>query len=95
MAAAYPSVDDFLPIHNLASLERLGEVLGGLGLGATGRPTRTGVPNVYRIEEAGTGRRAITAVAPRVFGLPSRASASAIDPAAARPLGGNGGGERS
>ncbi len=88
MAAAYPSVDDFLPIHNLASLERLGEVLGGLGLGAAGRPTRTGVPNVYRVEASGSGRRAITPVAPRVFGLPSRAGTGpAVDPAAARPLG--------
>ena len=87
MAAAYPSVDDFLPIHNLASLERLGEVLGGLGLGAAGRPARTGVPNVYRVEGGGSGRRAITAVAPRVFGLPSRAGAGAeTDPATARPL---------
>ena len=75
MAAAYPFVDDFLPIHNLASLERLGEVLGGLGLGAAGRPPRTGVPHVYRVEAAGSGRRSITAVAPRVFGLPSRAGA--------------------
>ena len=88
MAAAYPSVDDFLPIHNLASLERLGEVLGGLGLGAAGRPPRNGVPNVYRIEATGSGRRAITAVAPRVFGLPSRAGVGgAADPGAARPLG--------
>ncbi len=86
MAAAYPSVDDFLPIHNLASLERLGEVLGGLGLGAAGRPPRTGVPNVYRIEATGSGRRAITAVAPRVFGLPSRAGVGLGDPGAARPL---------
>jgi hypothetical protein len=89
MAAAYTSVDDFLPIHNLASLERLGEVLGGLGLGATGRPPRNGVPKVYRIEASGSGRRAIMAVAPRVFGLPSRAAGTAaVDPAAARPLGG-------
>jgi uncharacterized protein with von Willebrand factor type A (vWA) domain len=87
MAAAYPSIDDFLPIHNLASLERLGEVLGGLGLGASGRPSRTGIPNVYRIEATGAGRRAITAVAPRVFGLPSRAGVpGSSDPAAARPL---------
>ncbi len=86
MAAAYPFVDDFLPIHNLASLERLGEVLGGLGLGATGRPPRTGVPHVYRVEAGGSGRRAITAVAPRVFGLPSRAGGAAVDPSAARPL---------
>ena len=89
MAAAYPSVDEFLPVHNLASLERLGEVLGGLGLGAAGRPPRNGVPNVYRIETSGGGRRAITPVAPRVFGLPSRAGApgSVVDPSAARPLG--------
>jgi len=88
MAAAYPSVDDFLPIHNLASLERLGEVLGGLGLGASGRPSRTGVPNVYRVEATGSGRRSITAVAPHVFGLPSRAGVEvAGDPGAARPLG--------
>jgi uncharacterized protein with von Willebrand factor type A (vWA) domain len=86
MAAAYPSVDDFLPIHNLASLERLGEVLGGLGLGATGRPPRNGVPHVYRIEATGSGRRAIVAVAPRVFGLPSRAGGAAVDPSAARRL---------
>jgi hypothetical protein len=86
MAAAYPAVDDFLPIHSLASLERLGEVLGGLGLAATGRPSRNGVPNVYRIEASGSGRRAITAVAPRVFGLPSRAGGAAVDPATARPL---------
>ena len=88
MSAAYPSVDDFLPIHNLASLERLGEVLGGLGLGATGRPPRNGIPTVYRVEAGGSGRRSITAVAPRVFGLPSRASGPAVDPAAARPLAG-------
>jgi hypothetical protein len=87
MAAAYPSIDDFLPIHNLASLERLGEVLGGLGLGATGRPSRTGVPNVYRVEAIGSGRRSITAVAPHVFGLPSPAGiGTAADRAAAQPL---------
>jgi uncharacterized protein with von Willebrand factor type A (vWA) domain len=86
MAAAYPFVDDFLPIHNVASLERLGEVLGGLGLGASGRPPRTGVPHVYRIEAAGSGRRSITSIAPRVFGLPSRAGGAWADPATPRPL---------
>jgi hypothetical protein len=94
MASAYPSIDDFLPIHNLASLERLGEVLGGLGLGATGRPPRIGVPKVYRIETTGRGRRAISAVAPRVFGLPSRAGGPAVHPTAARPLGRQDGGDR-
>ncbi len=88
MAAAYPHIDDFLPIHNLASLERLGEVLGGLGLAATGRPSRTGVPNVYRVEATGRGRRSITALAPHVYGLPGRAATDPLhDPGAARPLG--------
>jgi hypothetical protein len=31
MAAALPHVDEFLPVHNLASLEQLAAVLGGVG----------------------------------------------------------------
>ncbi len=31
MQAALPYIDDFLPVHNLASLEQLGRVLAGLG----------------------------------------------------------------
>jgi uncharacterized protein len=38
MVAALPHVDDFLPVHNLRSLEQLGEVLGEL----EERPTRRG-----------------------------------------------------
>ncbi|HUP25089.1 MAG TPA: VWA domain-containing protein [Thermoanaerobaculia bacterium] len=38
MVAALPHVDDFLPVHDLRSLEQLGEVLGGL----EERPTRRG-----------------------------------------------------
>jgi len=37
MQAALPNVDDFLPVHNLASLEQLGEKLTSLG---GGRPER-------------------------------------------------------
>jgi uncharacterized protein with von Willebrand factor type A (vWA) domain len=37
MQAALPNVDDFLPVHNLASLEQLGEKLSALG---GGRPER-------------------------------------------------------
>jgi uncharacterized protein len=37
MQAALPNVDDFLPVHNLASLEQLGEKLASLG---GGRPER-------------------------------------------------------
>lgn len=31
LVAALPHVDDFLPVHDLASLDRLGEILAGLG----------------------------------------------------------------
>ena len=45
MRAAYPYIDDFLPAGTVASLERLGEILGGVRSGdiATGhaRPPRT------------------------------------------------------
>jgi hypothetical protein len=37
MQAALPHVDDFLPVHNLDSLEQLGEKLSALG---SGRPER-------------------------------------------------------
>ena len=38
MRAAYPYIDDFLPAGTVASLERLGEILGGVRAG----DTRTG-----------------------------------------------------
>jgi hypothetical protein len=31
LVAALPHVDDFLPVHDLASLDRLAELLAGLG----------------------------------------------------------------
>ena len=43
MQAALPHVDDFLPVHNLASLEQLGEKLSSLG---GGRPARRQQPLV-------------------------------------------------
>jgi uncharacterized protein len=86
MAAAYPSIDDFLPLHTLASLERLGAVLGGLGLGATGRPPRTGTPRVHHVDgpEAAARRRAVARI-PRVAAPPA-ATTMPGDPAVARPL---------
>ncbi|MCY4108575.1 MAG: VWA domain-containing protein [Chloroflexi bacterium] len=39
MQAALPNVDDFLPVHNLASLEQLGSLLAGL---SGSRPSRVG-----------------------------------------------------
>jgi len=38
MQAALPHVDDFLPVHNLESLEQLGEKLSALGGGRPERP---------------------------------------------------------
>ncbi len=39
LQAALPYVDDFLPVHNLRSLEQLGEVLTGVS--TQGRPSDT------------------------------------------------------
>ncbi len=89
MAAAYPSIDDFLPMHSLASLERLGQVLGGLGLGSAGRPPRTGHPRVHRIadSEAAGPTRPPGRTAPRVGGPPAAAAGlEPADPASARRL---------
>ncbi|MBP1704477.1 MAG: domain containing CoxE-like protein [Chloroflexi bacterium] len=61
MAAALPYVDDYLPARDLASLTRLGELLGGLGLGSAGRPPRTGRPATWPVEgepRSGHPRRA-------------------------------------
>ena len=40
MRAAYPYIDDFLPAGTVASLERLGEILGGVRAGDTGGGAR-------------------------------------------------------
>ncbi len=88
MAAAYPSIDDFLPIHTLASLERLGELLGGLGLGSSGRPPRTGTPRVHLVDGPDAPRAHPRSVAPLIAGSPQAADGNAgHDPATARPLG--------
>ncbi len=48
MAAAFPSIDDLLPMQDVTSLERLGEVLGGLPGERSGRPERRGRPRVHQ-----------------------------------------------
>jgi len=70
MAAAYPSVDDFLPVHNLASLERLGELLGIMAANRGLRPERTGRPRVHRMP-AGPRPAVRRATAPNVAAAPS------------------------
>jgi uncharacterized protein with von Willebrand factor type A (vWA) domain len=53
MAAAYPSIDDFIPVRDLASLQLLGEVLAGVPGDRPGRPERRGRPRVHRVERSG------------------------------------------
>jgi uncharacterized protein with von Willebrand factor type A (vWA) domain len=87
MAAAYPSIDDFLPIQSVASLERLGAVLGGMGLGSAGRPPRTGTPRVHRVEMPDrVWQGPARSVLPRVGVLPEAAGVTLADPGSARPL---------
>lgn len=87
MAAAYPSIDDFLPIQSIASLERLGAILGGMGLGSAGRPPRTGTPHVHHVEGPGhESRGSIRSMLPRVGAPPGSADTAPGDPASARPL---------
>jgi uncharacterized protein with von Willebrand factor type A (vWA) domain len=87
MAAAYASIDDFLPMQSVASLERLGEVLGGMGLGSAGRPPRTGTPRVHHVDAPGYPRRGpARSILPRISARPGEAAGRHDDPAAARPL---------
>jgi uncharacterized protein with von Willebrand factor type A (vWA) domain len=87
MAAAYASIDDFLPMQSIASLERLGEVLAGMGLGSAGRPPRTGTPRVHHVDAPGYPRRGpARSILPRISARPGEAAGKHDDPAAARPL---------
>ncbi len=57
MQAALPHVDDFLPVHNLASLERLAATLNALPPSRAGR-RRSGRASSARPSRAGADRRA-------------------------------------
>lgn len=87
MAAAYPFIDDFLPVHNLASLERLGELLGMMAVHRGLRPERTGRPRVHRLPAArrAPSRRSAPDVAatPRAISASGSAAANAAQP---RPI---------
>jgi hypothetical protein len=77
MRAAYPYIDDFLPAGTVASLERLGEILGGV---------RTA--DIRRGSEA-AAHAAIPSVP--IADLPGAAPPSVVDggspdPTAPRPL---------
>jgi uncharacterized protein with von Willebrand factor type A (vWA) domain len=75
MRAAYPYIDDFLPAGTVASLERLGEILGGVRAGDTRRGS-----------EAAAHAALPEAAGPVVAGPPSVVGGETIDPSAPRPL---------
>jgi hypothetical protein len=75
MRAAYPYIDDFLPAGTVASLERLGEILGGVRAGDTRRGSEAAA-HAALPESAG----------PVVAGPPSVVGGETIDPTAPRPM---------
>ena len=74
MRAAYPYIDDFLPAGTVASLERLGEILGGVRAGDTRRGSEA------------AAHAALPADGPLVYGLPGVVGGEPVDPRSARPL---------
>ena len=78
MRAAFPYIDDFLPAGTVASLERLGEILGGVRAGDTARGSEAAA------HAALPG--AIPAGVPWVSAPPSVVGGETIDPTAPRPL---------
>ena len=75
MRAAFPYIDDFLPAGTVASLERLGEILGGVRSADTRRGSEAAA---HAVVPAGPPDAPVAAAPPAVD-PPS-------DPAAARPL---------
>lgn len=75
MRAAYPYIDDFLPAGTVASLERLGEILGGVRAGDTRRGSEAAAhPSLHGL----TG--------PVVGTVPAVVGGETIDPSAPRLL---------
>jgi uncharacterized protein len=75
MRAAYPYIDDFLPAGTVASLERLGEILGGVRAG----DTRKGSEAAAHAALPGTA-------GPTIVAPPPALGSDTRDPATARPL---------
>jgi uncharacterized protein with von Willebrand factor type A (vWA) domain len=75
MRAAYPYIDDFLPAGTVASLERLGEILGGV----RSSDTRQGAEAAAHA--ALPGAADLAGVVP-----PTAVSGTPTDPTAARPI---------
>jgi uncharacterized protein with von Willebrand factor type A (vWA) domain len=80
MRAAYPFIDDFLPAGTVASLERLGEILGGVRAGDTRRGSEAAAHAAVPMGQAvGTGRFAVA-------GPPGVVGGERVSPYAPRPL---------
>jgi hypothetical protein len=75
MRAAYPYIDDFLPAGTVASLERLGEILGGVHAGDTRRGS-----------EAAAHAAVPGSIGPEIDAVPSVVGGETIDPTAPRPM---------
>jgi uncharacterized protein with von Willebrand factor type A (vWA) domain len=80
MRAAYPYIDDFLAAGTVASLERLGEILGGVRAGDTRRGSEAAAHAALPLGDGGTeSQRAVSA-------LPGVVGGDSVDPSAPRPL---------
>jgi uncharacterized protein with von Willebrand factor type A (vWA) domain len=79
MRAAYPYIDDFLPAGTVASLERLGEILGGVRAGDTRRGSEAAAHAALPGAAGSTG-------GPTVTTPPGFVGGETIDRSAPRPL---------
>ena len=79
MRAAYPYIDDFLPAGTVASLERLGEILGGVRATDTRRGSEAAA-------HAALPGAVGPANGPAVGRMPSIVGGETIDPTAPRPM---------
>ncbi len=95
MAAAYPSIDDFVAAGTVASLERLGELLAGMdGPRASAGPSLDGRPRGPRVWRARRPRAPLAlSIAPGLLGVerpapaaPPRVVGRAGNPGSAQPL---------
>ena len=81
MRAAYPYIDDFLPAGTVASLERLGEILGGVRAGDTRRGSEAAAHAAIPAGAGAAGSSFPSSAPPSVVG------GDVVDPSSPRPLG--------
>ncbi|MDO8485771.1 MAG: VWA domain-containing protein [Candidatus Limnocylindrales bacterium] len=80
MRAAYPYIDDFLPAGTVASLERLGEILGGVRAGDTRRGSEAAAHAAIPVG-AGQGGGS-----PAIGAPPAVVGGEHVNPSAPRPM---------